>query len=185
MKIRVQDIRDSLSVEIKGNEPWLTPFYESFAQRSDGSPGDKSGKLVANVRIDEIPGDVIRVSGNVKFSPLISCGRCGDAIIWPVDRSFDVYYERDFPFDPEQREINLRPGELDRYYVENGMIDLEALLNEMVQLDIPLSNIRASEDESKCLVCDEDLTVPLAYEEMGEMKKESPFAVLGSKNLKH
>lgn len=185
MKIRVAQIRDSVSHDIKGDEKWLASLYESFAIARDGTRRDKCPTMAAKIRLEVIPGDVIKVSGNVKFAPPISCGRCGDDIIWPVDSNFEVYYEKDFPIDPEQREVDLKPGELDRYYVENGTIDIESLLNEIVHLDIPLSNIRASEDGSSCLVCHADLSDPVVYEEEGQTRTESPFKVLASRNLKH
>ena len=72
MKIRVAQIRDSASHDIKGDEKWLGSLYESFAIARDGTRRDKCPTMTAKIRLEVIPGDVLTVSGNVKFAPPIA-----------------------------------------------------------------------------------------------------------------
>ena len=184
-KIKVAELREALDIDIKGNEPWLQTIYDSFSERVDGSIRDYAALLTGHLRVIPIPGDVVQVQGSILYTPQIACGRCGDDIKWPVDAKIDVWYEDETTLADKGPEINLQKGDLERYFIRDGIIDLENLVNETIQMQISTTCVRETDDGSKCLVCDADLSKPIVYREDSQEEKISPFAELGTKNLKH
>ncbi len=184
MKLKVTELRDSLRVEIRGDEPWLGFIYESFGQREVGK-----GPLVTG-HFTVAPGDygVFTVKGLVRYTPKVPCGRCQDGIDWLIERDIDVRFLS--PFVPEEfkeedeegeEERDLEPEDLDSYYIEKGVLDIEQVLNDLIQTSLPQRLVKATPDGKSCLVCLADLQERMVYEDK-QAKDTNPFAVL--KNLK-
>ena len=152
MKFRVKDLSAKPTpLTIGGSEEWLNDLYASFAHTSDVASG--------------------------KVTPHIDCSRCGETITWPIDESVDVVF-RPFVSEPEGgKEISLTKDDVDQYIIEGGTVDIEGLINDLVQMAIPINTVMLNESEAACKICGLAVTEDKVYGE-GEPEKVSPFAVL-------
>lgn len=180
MKIPVKDMREPLKLSIQGNESWLAEIYASFL-------GSEGPGIQGEILISPEPYGVYSVKGHINYVPKVSCSRCELAIAWPIQRDVDVrFIDRDgsgfeIEGDEEGDEGDLTPEDLDTYYLQDGAIDIEMVVNDLVQTAIPSRTIAVSKDGKSCGVCLEDVTKPLIFED-GNKEDQSPFAIL--KNLK-
>lgn len=176
MKIAIKDLRQKQSIVITGEEPWLEGIYSEFPPPK----GQMKPLVTGNVEIfcEEIEGAGYRVKGEIAYEPFVECSRCGDIKLqWPVSASFDVVFLAPDLKAMAHKEINLSEEELNDYFIDNGQIDLELLINDYIQMGIPQRTLKESEDGESCLTCGVNLDEDRVY---GEEKSEddSPFAAL-------
>ena len=179
MKFRVKDLSAKPTpLTIGGSEEWLNDLYASFAHTSDVASGKVTpGKLQATLELTKDLAGFVRVAGNLKYTPHIDCSRCGETITWPIDESVDVVF-RPFVSEPEGgKEISLTKDDVDQYIIEGGTVDIEGLINDLVQMAIPINTVMLNESEAACKICGLAVTEDKVYGE-GEPEKVSPFAVL-------
>jgi len=188
MKIKAISLIQPLKITISGDEPWLLPIYETFATgptqaRLSGSlevVRESSGFVHVGGRIrvtpyvecsrcaDPIPWPIDEVvdatfrperTNHVRTEHAVSTGnrRRGK-------KSDD--FEDDFEDDDStaaQRDVKLTRADLDEYTMRGGEIDLAELVNDTVQLAIPLQTVRSDPTGSACSICGIDLTSDLVY----------------------
>lgn len=151
MKLPVKEIFDTpYQIELRGDEPWLQNIYGSFAQTN--------GLLTAQLSFRKDLAGFVYVSGNVAFTPYVDCSRCSESIPWPVAESVEVTYRPEGLDATPAKEVNLKKRELEQYAIANGMIDLEELVNDIVQMAIPLHTVRITDDGKSCVACGIDVT---------------------------
>jgi uncharacterized metal-binding protein YceD (DUF177 family) len=176
MKLKAADLREPLTIPIAGDEPWLSFIYQSFAIKGQTQP-----KLTGEVTVTPAPYDVFTIKGQVRFHPLVNCGRCQDLITWEIERPIDARYlaryEADEAEEGEDVEVDLTPQDLDSYYLQDGWIDLEPVINDVVQTALPNRLIKVTADGKNCVVCLENIEDQLVYEEE-RSPDASPFAKL-------
>ena len=130
MKIKLNKIKEvgKLTVNICGNEEWLTGIYSNLEEGS---------KLEASVNVlTTLIEDRYKVEGRINIKAPLICRRCSKKVDWNGNIDFSVY------FIDEKEEISkekdLREEDLDEYYAsELGVMDLEVILNDMVLENIP------------------------------------------------
>jgi uncharacterized metal-binding protein YceD (DUF177 family) len=176
MKLKAVDLREPSTISISGDEPWLAFIYQSFAIKGQTQP-----KLTGEVTVTPAPYDVFHIRGHVRFHPLVNCGRCQDLITWEIERPIEVRYlaryEGDAKEEGEEVEVDLTPQDLDSYYLRDGYLDLEPVINDVVQTALPNRLIKVTADGKNCAVCLENVEEQLVYED--ECNPEvSPFAKL-------
>jgi len=185
MKIRVKDLTEKPSqVEITGAEDWLKTLYDSFTVNDAAGSPKKPGMLRAKLALTKDLAGFVQVAGQVTFDPFLDCSRCSENILWPISESIDVIFRPATGEPPAAgggREVNLTKEDLDQYVIEEGTIDIESLLNDVVQTAIPINTVKLTEDGSACSICGLTVADDRVYGE-GKPVRESPFAVL--KNLK-
>lgn len=179
MRIPLTDLNRPKILTLKGDEDWLGRLYADF-------PLGRDRALVGTLTLEAGPGGEVSVRGKVEFAPTVACSRCAKSIPWPL--AIDV----DARFLPERgpetkREITLTGADLDAYYIEHGAVDVEQLLNDVVQTELPLQLVRANEAGDECLICHADLDRELVYgaQEQAQEKPASPFAALKDLKLKN
>lgn len=177
MRFKVEELRHSVAIEIKGDEPWLSKIYGSFGQKT---PGD-GPRLTGHLTLTPDNYGAYYLKGDVVYSPFVACGRCEDLIPWEIRRTFAVRFLTPYEDEDGTVEKDLTPEDLDDYYIENKEIDLEPVLNDMIQTSLPTRLIKTTADGKACSICLEDVQTPLVYEQQ-KAEDASPFAVL--KNLK-
>lgn len=183
MRIQIDQIPENgkLDVPVEGNEAWLEGIYKSFF-----SKGLKNNKpeLKALFEIRPYGEGIIGVKGSYDFQALIPCARCGESTPWSLQSQ-----KIDLCFLPEPsqypQEHNLSAAELDEYFVHEGCIDLEEILNESIQLNLPgQSRNPDGSREDFCHNCRnsfDDPDEPVYKSHEGE--EESPFKKLLSLKL--
>src|SRR5690606_9270060 len=129
-----------------------------------------SGSLTVCNRTQESPTRCFQVTGQLSYAPLVDCSRCGDLIAWPIQIEVNVLFTTvvDQESDEHKMDLTESPLQLDdnmeTYDLpENGIIDIEALVNDSLMLEIPQQTIRRSENEQSCLVCGKDIDKSRVY----------------------
>ncbi len=183
MKLKASEIREPVEVEIRGDESWLSLIYESFQLKK--GPVDR--RLTGNLKITPEEYGVYTLTGRLSYTPKVSCGRCEDQIDWAIEREINARFltpvkAEDLGIEEDEDfETDLEPEDLDSYYLDNGWIDVEQVINDLVQTALPQRLVKTTADGKACAVCLVDLQDRLVYQDE-TAKEANPFAVL--KNLK-
>lgn len=181
MKLKAEDLRSPKTVTISGNEPWLRLIYESFGMKMAG-PNAKS--ITGSLTVTPSTYGLYDVTGEVKFTPDVSCSRCEEMIPWEISRTIQVRYLEQSPIDDKEEEVerDLEPSDLDAYYIDaQGMIDLEVVINDFIQTALPSRLVKTTADGKSCIICHKDVSARTVFQDAVK-PEESPFAVL--KHLK-
>lgn len=173
MKIDLLDIDPQVNVTINGDEPWLESIYRSF-ESNPNTPA--APRLSGTMTVKKTGYGTYATTGDVKFSPLVACGRCDQLLSWPLDLHFTIDCREEKKSSETARERDLKESEMEIFYFSGGHIDLELILNEMIQIALPSQTVQ-KDDRDQCMVCHKDLRDDLAYGSR-EAAKENPFAVL-------
>ena len=178
MLIRVDDIQPTFSLSIRGDEPWLAPIVKSL-QEEGGAASDS--KITGEIQFRKDSAGFVYGKGQVKFTPTLSCSRCAMDIPWPLDATVDATWRP--PFESvTPREMALSADDLDVYFMVDGKINVEELVNDVLQCALPEKVIVRKDDTDDCGVCGINLLNNLVYGKNEPLEQASPFAAL--KNLK-
>ncbi len=119
----------------------------------------------------------VLVTGHLSAQAFLPCDRCGEDVHVPVETdvaaTFRPAYETNIP-----REISLSAEDLEVYFIENGEVDLEVLVNDALQCALPGNILCLSSNCHSQTESDDGLV----FKDSKDFRTESPFAVL--KNLK-
>lgn len=179
MKLNISNLREVKKITVTGDEGWLKTIYDTF--HSDAN--SKVNKLKAELIITPVGDGFTMVKGEISYTPIVDCSRCGDFIPWSIEDRFEVCFQKEDVNDEQLKERELSAGELDEYYLDGDDIDIELLLNERVQLAIPMRTVLAREDkENECFVCGDDLDEARVIGVSPENDENNPFHAL--KHLK-
>lgn len=177
MLIRVDDIHPTFSLSIHGNEPWLAPIVELM---HDGETKSDS-KITGEIQFRKDSAGFVYGKGHVKYTPLLACSRCAMDIPWPLDTTFEVMWRP--PFESvTPREMALSAEDLDVYFMVDGKINVEELINDVLQCARPEQVLIRTEGSDDCGICGVNLLDNLVYGKDEPLESTSPFAAL--KNLK-
>lgn len=186
MKISVKDLHKPLHIEIKGDEDWLGPVYQSFAidSRESFAPGvDRQPRtLRGNLNISINSYGYVVVDGRLNYAPLVSCSRCDLIVTYDVGQDVaSVYKPSSTAASRDERdvEVTLSADDLDERLIEDGKIDIESLINDLVQTAIPLQTCQ-TDDRGMCHFCGVDVSAAKVFSSVkeGENDPTSPFAKL-------
>lgn len=147
MKIDTRKLRETLQIDLNGTEDWLLEIYESFEFPQGASRPNIFGQVIVN---GEEHG-YYQVVVKIQYDPFWPCSRCDKAIQWPMHIDTKVSF-RKAPEDVAKEKI-LGKSELDEYYLDGPHLDVAALVNELIQLEIPHRAILQTEDGQHCRVC--------------------------------
>jgi len=174
MRLDIDQLVETTTVTISGNEQWLRGVYTAFPTPK----GRAEPKLTGTLKVSAYRNESLTVDGSLNYEPYIDCSRCAEPIQWPLNPSINVEYRHRSPSDLP-REHNLSKEELDHYHFDaDRHLDVEALVNEFIHLSIPMKIIRRTTDGSSCLVCAADLTEDVVFQDQREPTKANPFEVL-------
>jgi uncharacterized protein len=116
----------------------------------------KDGGLELNVWLDSSP-DGIRVKGTITGSVAMECTRCLAEYRQELDVGVDEFYRRQGlgVASPEGRHAahEVEVPEEDEYVINEGMIDLNLLVNDNVVLSLPIKRLCDEHCKGLCQVC--------------------------------
>ncbi|MEN6535787.1 MAG: DUF177 domain-containing protein [Bryobacteraceae bacterium] len=94
----------------------------------------------------------IRIKGHLEVRMEADCDRCLESATFPVDVSFDLYYE---PADsvPHSEELEVGAGESELDFYEGEGLELELVLREQVLLALPMQRVCRADCKGICPVC--------------------------------
>jgi uncharacterized protein len=96
--------------------------------------------------------DVFRLGGRVQTTLELSCSRCLEAFVLPVESSFDLrYLPASALSDEDEREI--ADEDLETSYYRDDRIDLNELLREQFYLALPMKPLCREDCRGLCPVC--------------------------------
>src|SRR5260370_35490700 len=81
----------------------------------------------------------IRVSGQVKVAMEADCDRCLEAVAFPIDSAFALYYRPVAEGYGDEKQIDTGEGEVGFYQGEGG--DLNDVLRECILLTLPIQRV--------------------------------------------
>lgn len=178
MKVKVENLIQPLSIKIAGDEDWLKKIYEDFRNVPEGAPsGVGKSPITGEFLLTKETAGFVRVKGKIVFKPFVDCSRCAEEIPWDIDQDINVVYRPSNELKVFHKEHSLSREELDHYYIEGGVIDLEALVNEWIQMAIPMQTVPACTGDGHCSLCKRDMSEERVYGTPDD-DDANPFAVL-------
>jgi uncharacterized metal-binding protein YceD (DUF177 family) len=156
-----------------GQDPWLAQVAKDLAPDSP-----ETSNIRGNVSLHADTAGFVHASGHVTADAMLPCSRCGHPkkvhLESGISATFRPPYNEQAP-----RELALESEDFDVYFIEQGQVDLEILLNDVLQCALPTQVICAEGDLEGCGGGSEN-DDDLVYGENKPLEKESPFAVLKS-----
>lgn len=179
MRLDVRKLHSKSEISVDNQTTWFHTVLDGILGERQvlKIPQDYHGKITVH------PLEDLRssVQLDLKLDFQLQCGLCLEALDWKciVNKQIEFLDELD-PLETES-EVNLSDNDIEKYYLDNGELDLSQLVDETLRLELPSS---PRHDTTK------ELCVPLGSTEEGEAfyktedgEKSNPFAAL--KKLKN
>lgn len=172
MKLAVSSIKFPHKVVISPDASWLQMIARDLC------PADpQSTQIRGQLSLNLDSGGFVFVTGHISAQATLPCDRCGEDVKIPIETdiaaTFRPPYEANIP-----REISLSAEDLEVYFIDGGVVDLETVINDSLQCALP-NHLTCENSHGKPCSNDDD---GLVYRDSREFEVQSPFAVL--KNLK-
>jgi uncharacterized protein len=132
--------------------------YEANELDLDGREFELRKPPAATVRIDRVGLD-IRVRGAIKTSLVAPCDRCLAEVELTVAPVFDLLYTPGDAESSRSNEIELNVRDLALATYENEELDLDALVLEQIELELPTRVLCKEDCRGLCSMCGVDLNV--------------------------
>lgn len=150
---------------------------EWFVRWRDREPGLEfiaDSPLSGMIRLEK-SGDYLLIRGELAGELILTCSRCLDTFLQPLDCRFDLVLKPAYP--PNQyEEVELTAEELEMDYYTGNELDLERIIQEQILLNLPLKPLCREDCRGLCPHCGANLnrescTCP-------RVEFHHPFAVL-------
>ncbi len=125
-------------------------------------------------------GDKIVVRGKVETAIELKCTRCLSPYTEKINSSFDLVF---FPEDSVnfEEEIELKEEDLNTLYYKEGVIDIDRIIIDQINLSIPFKPLCSEDCKGLCPVCGKNLNEgPCGC----EVKKSDPRINLIIENMR-
>lgn len=175
MKISTNTLHNQKQLSFSMADKWLTRIAQDLNPVSPDS-SDITGEL----KFKSDNAGFIHVSGNVSAKATLPCDRCGRDVNFDLNTSVIATFRPPYQ-ESAPREMALTEEDFEVYFIEDGHLDLEAVVNDSLQCSIP-SHILCDENDSEGCGGEANQSDNLVYGESAPNEDESPFSVL--KNLK-
>jgi len=145
-------------LNIKDLEVRKLPFAETWEpdqfEFSDRSVKNKAPLVVEGVA-ELLPhtGGEIRVHGRIRTEIETECDRCLGRASFPIDTSFDLFYR---PLDSaagRDDELALDEGEAEMGFYELPGLELEDIIREQAELQLPMQKLCSPACKGICPIC--------------------------------
>jgi len=101
------------------------------------------------------PTHQVRVRGHISGAVQADCHRCLEAVSFPLDGDFDLYY-RPADLDSDEPNLELDPAEAEIGYYEGAGLQLADVLREQILLWLPMQWVCREDCKGICPVCGQD-----------------------------
>lgn len=133
--------------------------FEQVYSPEQFGPGDDDFRIAAPVSlafdIDKNK-DQYRLVGGVQTTLELSCSRCLEPFMWPVDAHFDLRYQP-HALNTGEGEREIEENDLTTAFYENEEIDLGQLMREQFYLSLPMKPLCRPDCQGLCPVCGTNL----------------------------
>jgi len=103
-------------------------------------------------------GERFRLAGRAQTVLALSCSRCLEPFLWPVDAAFDLVYHPQSA-NIGEGELEVEDEDLSTAFYENQKIDLGQLMREQFYLALPMKPLCSDECRGLCPVCGTNLNL--------------------------
>jgi uncharacterized protein len=145
-----------MRLELSHNRQPETEFHKVF-QPADLAGGDEEYRVTAPVDLRVViykDHDRFRLVGTVKTELELSCSRCLEPFVMPVDREFDLRYLPAGAAEPdEDEEIEVEDDDVAVTFYRDEQIDLNELLREQFYLALPMKPLCSEDCQGICPQC--------------------------------
>lgn len=176
MHLVLKTLRSPHLIKFTPGDTWLTRIAQDLAPARPDS-AEITGEI--SLRLDNA--GFVHARGNVSAKATQPCSRCGKDVTLDLETEVKATYRPPYEGLPP-RDSNLAADDLDVYFIENGQLDIEVLINDALQCAVPSHVSCASTGKAEC-----DLNSLKSGDKPGESKdpSTSPFAVLQSLSKAH
>ena len=172
MKLMVNSLKFPHKVHITDDAPWLEVIARDLCPTAPDN-----ARIHGDLTLHNDTAGFIHVKGHISADATLPCDRCGKDVHIPLESDLSATFRPAFA-ETAPREMSLSAEDLEVYFIEEGAIDLEMLVNDSLQCALPGKVLcELSQGDS----CGMEADGPV-YQDTKEFERESPFAVL--KNLK-
>ena len=129
-----------------------------FAPADLGTSTDEY-RILGNVRLDALLQKMeprYRLTGRVRATLEVACGRCLEPFVLPVDTTVDLTYVP-HPTEVGDEEIELKDEDLTTAHYQQQVIDLGEMLREQFYLALPMRPLCREECKGLCAQCGTNL----------------------------
>lgn len=130
-------------------------------QPADFGPADPDYRVVQPVLfsadVEQKGGTTFRVTGTVKTTLQLECGRCLESFPLPVDSAFELRYVPQSDEAAVEAEREITEDDLTTAFYSEGMLDLIDLIREQFQLALPMKPLCAESCHGLCSECGANL----------------------------
>ena len=180
MRMLINTMPSPHQIKFVGNEDWLVRISRDL---SPDAP--ESSKIHGDVSLRTDSAGFVMVTGHVTAEATRPCDRCGQGVQVPLDCDFAATFRPPFT-DAAPRVLALSSEDLEVYFIEEGAVDLEVMINDSLQCAIP-SQIGCS--KADIMVCGSDEEPQVRTEadwirmdaELGAVAGNNPFLALQEK----
>ena len=124
------------------------------------------------------------ITGDIKASLRLVCGRCAKEYDYDYDAPFSAYYER---VGKGEKEQELHPEDLEVNFIEGDELDTADLLLGQIVFELPMQPLCSENCKGLCPKCGADLNLGdcgCKPEEKAETRAGSKFAKLKDLKIK-
>ncbi|MEP7336302.1 MAG: DUF177 domain-containing protein [Acidobacteriota bacterium] len=109
-------------------------------------------------RVERVGMDM-RVRGELKSKVIAICDRCLNEVVIPIEAPFDLIYLPEDPAAGKSGETELHNRDLDLAVYENDQINLDDLVLEQLELNLPIRVLCREDCRGLCSECGTDLNL--------------------------
>jgi uncharacterized protein len=138
-----------------------TDHIERTFQPADFDPPDEDYRVVQPVQlsmdVEKKAGTSYRVTGTVRTTLELQCGRCLEDFPLPVDAAFELRYVPQSTEAAAEAEREITEDDLTTAFYSEGMLDLVDLMREQFQLTLPMKPLCSQACRGLCSECGANL----------------------------
>lgn len=142
MKIVVAQISEDEGLNVHHLYPEADPGLA-------GGEGHMIGQCELNLRASRVA-DKVQLIGSVSVVVEFECDRCLSTLSIPVEASFDLLY---VPPIGTEDERELEEKDLSLGFYQDGIIDVDDLTREQIELALPMARLCSDECRGLCPKC--------------------------------
>ncbi len=171
MRISTNLINDSYSVTISKQDSWLERTARDIAPSSP-----ETADISGNLELRQDRAGFVHVTGKIMASALRPCDRCGQLVKLPIVAEITAEFRPPYA-SVAPREMTLSYEDMDTYFLENGCVDIEQVVNDAIQCAIPAQiHCQAFDGSQPCDNTND--SNGLIYGETLRDDESSPFSIL-------
>jgi uncharacterized metal-binding protein YceD (DUF177 family) len=131
MRLLTSTMPSPHQIKFVGSEPWLARISLDLSPKA---PEESKIHGDVNLRLDSA--GFVMATGTVSAEATRPCDRCGQAVKVPLHSNMVVTFRPPFT-DVTPRILALTSEDLEVYFIEDGAVDIEVMINDSLQCAIP------------------------------------------------